>query len=114
MRYELPHQETQLSTPHRTRLQRQLLAKPLHAGNLKAYIDSISLVDFEAVLSRYNLQNQEDRSIFSYLVDPGDGISLYDAASAVLEELAGKTENVAILATLAYRLRSQGLMERSP
>jgi hypothetical protein len=80
------------------------LAEPLHAGNLKAYLNGISLVNVQAVLSRHSLQHQQDRSIFSFLIDPGDGVLPYEAASAVLEELAIKTEDVAILATIAYRL----------
>jgi hypothetical protein len=71
---------------------------------LKAYLEGISLVDVQSVLSRHFLQNQRDRSIFSYLIKPGDGIPPYEATSAVLQELASKTENVAVLATLAYRL----------
>ena len=98
-----------------TRSQRQLLSEPLHAGNLKAYLDGISLVDVQAVLSRHFLQYQQDRSIFSFLVDPGDGVLPHEAASAVLEELASKTENVAIVATLAYRLiEAKGLWKGYP
>jgi hypothetical protein len=100
----VPYQPTQPSTPRITRSQRQLLSEPLHAGNLEAYLDGISLVDVQSVLSRHFLQNQRDRSIFSYLVEPGDGILPHEAASIVLQELASKTENVAVLATLAYRL----------
>ena len=111
----VPYQPTQSSTPHETRSQRELLSEPLHAGNLKAYLDGISLVDVESVLSRHFLENQRDRSIFSYLVEPGDGILPHEAASAVLQELASKTENVAVLATLAYRLiESKGLWKGHP
>jgi hypothetical protein len=99
-----PSPSAQSSTLHLTRSQQRLLAEPLHAGNLKAYLNGISLVDVQAVLSRHSLQHQQDRSIFSFLVDPGDGVLPYEAASAVLEELAIKTEDVAILATMAYRL----------
>jgi hypothetical protein len=85
------------------------------AGNLKAYLDGISLVDVQSVLSRHFLQNKRDRSIFSYLVEPGDGILPHEAASAVLQELASKTENVAVLATLAYRLiEAKGLWKGHP
>jgi hypothetical protein len=71
---------------------------------LKAYLNGIPLADVQSVLSRHFLQNQRDRSIFSYLVELGDGIPPHEAASAVLQELASKTEKVAVLATLAYRL----------
>jgi hypothetical protein len=92
-----------------------LLSEPLHAGNLKAYLDGICLVDVQSVLSRHFLENQRDRSIFSYLVEPGDGIWPHEAASAVLQELASKTENVAVLATLAYRLiEAKGLWKGHP
>jgi hypothetical protein len=100
----VPYQPTQPLTPRKTHSQRQLLSEPLHAGNLKAYLEGISLVDVQSILSCHFLQNQRDRSIFSYLVEPGDGILPHEAASAVLQELASKTENVAVLATLAYRL----------
>jgi hypothetical protein len=111
----VPYQPTQPSTPRVTRSQRQLLSEPLHAGNLEAYLDGISLVDVQSVLSRHFLQNQRDRSIFSYLVEPGDGILPHEAASAVLQELASKTENVAVLATLAYRLiEAKGLWKGHP
>jgi hypothetical protein len=100
----IPFPSAQSSTPHITRSQQKLLSEPLHAGNLKAYLDGISLVDVQAILSRHFLQHQQDRSIFSFLVEPGDGVLPYEAASAVLEELASKTEDVAVLATLAYRL----------
>jgi hypothetical protein len=111
----VPYQPTQPSTPRETRSQRQLLSEPLHAGNLKAYLDGISLVDVQSVLSRHFLQNQRDRSIFSYLVEPGNGILPHEAASAVLQELASKTESVAILATLAYRLiEAKGLWKGHP
>lgn len=106
---------TQSSTPHETRSQRQLLSEPLHAGNLKAYLDGITLVDLQSVLSRHFLENQGDRSIFSYLVEPGDGILPHEATSAVLQELASKTENVAILATLTYCLiEAKGLWKGHP
>lgn len=111
----VPYQPTQSSTPHETRSQRELLSEPLHAGNLKAYLDGISLVDVQSVLSRHFLENQRDRSIFSYLVEPGDGVLPHEAASAVLQELASKTENVAVLATLAYRLiEAKGLWKGHP
>lgn len=111
----VPYQPTQSSTPHDTRSQRELLSEPLRAGNLKSYLDGISLVDVQSVLSRHFLQNQRDRSIFSYLVEPGDGVSPHEAASAVLQELASKTENVAVLATLAYRLiEARGLWKGHP
>lgn len=111
----VPFPSTQSSTPHLTRSQRQLLSEPLHAGNLKAYLDGISLVDVQVVLSRHFLQHQQDRSIFSFLVDPGDGVLPHEAASAVLEELASKTEDVAVLATLAYRLiEAKGLWKGHP
>jgi hypothetical protein len=85
------------------------------AGNLKAYLDGISLVDVQSVLSRHFLQNKRDRSIFSYLVEPGDGILPHEAASAVLQELASRNENVAVLATLAYRLiEAKGLWKGHP
>lgn len=71
---------------------------------LLGFPDGISLVDVQSVLSRHFLQNQRDRSIFSYLVELGDGISPHEAASTVLQELASKTEKVAVLATLAHRL----------
>jgi len=111
----VPFPSAQSSTTHLTRSQRQLLSEPLHAGNLKAYLDGISLVDVQAVLSRHFLQHQQDRSIFSFLVDPGDGVLPHEAASAVLEELASKTEDVAIVATLAYRLiEAKGLWKGHP
>lgn len=111
----VPFPSAQSSAPHLTRSQRHLLNEPLHAGNLKAYLDGISLVDVQAVLSRHFLQHQQDRSIFSYLVDPGDGVLLHEAASAVLGELASKTEDVAVLATLAYRLiEAKGLWKGHP
>ncbi|GAB7364011.1 hypothetical protein MBLNU230_g4569t1 [Neophaeotheca triangularis] len=71
---------------------------------LPGFPDGISLVDVQSVLSRHFLQNQRDRSIFSSLVEPGGGIPPHEAASAVLQELASKTEKVAVLATLAHRL----------
>ena len=58
----------------------------------------------QSVLSRRFLQHHQDRSIFSFLVDLGDGVLPHEAASAVLEELASKNEDVAVIATLAYRL----------
>ena len=100
----VPFPSAQPSTPHLTRSQRRLLSEPLHAGNLKAYLDGISLTDVQAVLSRHFLQHQRDRSIFSFLVDPGDSVLPHEATSTVLEELASKTEDIAIIATLAYRL----------
>jgi len=106
---------TQTSTPLRTRSQRQSLAEPLHAGNLQAYLESIPLDDVQSVLSRHFLKHQGNRSIFTHLVNPGDGVLPYEAATAVLEELAGETENVAILATLAYRLiEARGLWKGHP
>ena len=111
----VPFPSAQSSTPHLTRSQRKLLSEPLHAGNLKAYLDGISLVDVQAVLSRHFLQHQQDRSIFSFLLDPGDGVLPHEAASAVLEELASKTEDVAVLATMAYRLiEAKGLWKGHP
>jgi hypothetical protein len=103
------------STPQLARSRRRLLSEPLHAGNLKAYLDGISLVDVQAVLSRRFLRHQQDRSIFSFLTDPGDGIPPHEAASAVLEELASKTEEIAIAATMAYRLiEAKGLWKGHP
>lgn len=111
----LPFPSAQSSTPHLTRSQRQLLSEPLHAGNLKAYLDGISLVDAQAVLSRHFLQHQKDRSIFSFLVEPGDGVLPHEAASSVLGELASRTENIAVLATLAYRvIEAKGLWKGHP
>jgi hypothetical protein len=111
----VPSPSAQSSAPHLTRSQRHLLNEPLHAGNLKAYLDGISLVDVQAVLSRHFLQHQQDRSIFAYLVDPGDGVLPHEAASAVLGELASKTEDVAVLATLVYRLiEAKGLWKGHP
>jgi hypothetical protein len=40
------------STLQLARSRRRLLSELLYAGNLKAYLDSISLVDIQAVLSR--------------------------------------------------------------
>jgi hypothetical protein len=66
-------------------------------------------------LSRYFLRHQQDRSIFSFLVEPGDGDLLHEAASAVLGELASKTEDIAVIATLAYRLiEAKGLWKGHP
>lgn len=111
----LPFPSAQSSTPHLTRSQRQLLSEPLHAGNLKAYLDGISLVDAQAVLSRHFLQHQQDRSIFSFLIEPGDGVLPHEAASSVLGELASRTENIAVLATLAYRvIEAKGLWKGHP
>jgi hypothetical protein len=87
----------------------------LHTGSLNAYLDDISLVDVQAVLSRRSLQHQQDRSIFSFLVEPGDGVQPHEAASTVLEELSSRTEDVAVLATLAYRLiEAKGLWKGHP
>jgi hypothetical protein len=54
-------------------------------------------------------------ALSSYLVEPGNGIPPHEAASAVLQELTSKTESVAILATLAYRLiEAKGLWKGHP
>jgi hypothetical protein len=67
----VPFQPTQASNPYATRSQRQLLDEP---GNLNAYLDGISLADVQSVLSCHFLENQRDHSIFSYLVEPEDGV----------------------------------------
>jgi hypothetical protein len=73
------------------------------------------LIDVQSVLSCHFFQNQHDCSIFSYLVEPEDDISPHQAASAVLQELASKTENIAVLATFAYCLiEAKGLWKGHP
>jgi hypothetical protein len=91
------------------------LAETLHAGKLKAYLDGISLVEVQAVLFRHFLQHQQYRSILAFLVDPGDGVPPHEAASAVLEELASRTEGVAVFATLVYcPIEARGLWKGRP
>jgi hypothetical protein len=74
-----------------------------NAGNLQARLDLISIDAAEDALARRFCKHQPERSILAYLRKPGDGVAPYEAASAVLEELADKTEDTAFESALVFR-----------
>lgn len=96
VRYELP--TTQRET--RSQLDREARAD---AGDLKSRLDMIDINAAEKILARRFCKHQPDRSILSYLRDPGDDIAPYQAASLVLEELADQTEETALESALVFR-----------
>lgn len=89
-------------TPRETRSQQDRLARA-DAGDLQARLDLISLESAEAALAQRCCKHEPDRSILSYLQDPGDGLARYQAASSVLEQLADQTEETAFDSVLVFR-----------
>ncbi|KAI4219550.1 MAG: hypothetical protein L6R36_008246 [Xanthoria steineri] len=95
VRYE-PHSQRE------TRSQQSRLAKAAE-GNLQARLELISLEAAERGLARRFCKHQPDRSILDYLRAPDDGVTAYEAASTVLEDLADQTEATALESALAFR-----------
>ena len=85
-----------------TRSQQDRLARA-DAGDLQARLELISLESAEAALARRRCKHQPERSILSYLQDPGDGLAKYQAASSILEQLVDKTEETAFDSVLVFR-----------
>ena len=92
----------QPSTQRETRSQLDRVAKA-DAGDLQARLELIPLEATEEVLAQQFHRHHPDRSILSYLRNPGDGVAPYKAASAVLEELADQTEEMALESALVFR-----------
>ena len=92
----------QPSTPRETRSQQDRVARA-DAGDLQAGLDLIPLEATETALARRSCTSHPDRSVLDFLRDPGRGIAHYQAASVVLEELAGRTEETASDAVFVYR-----------
>jgi hypothetical protein len=90
------------STQRETRSQVDRIARA-DAGDLQARLDLIDIEAAEQVLAQRFCKHQPDRSILSYLRDPGEGVAPYQAASAVLEELADQTEETALESALVFR-----------
>lgn len=89
-------------TPRETRSQQGRLAKA-DASDLRARLDLITLEAAEAALSQRLCKHQPDRSMLSYLRNPGDGLARHQAASAILEQLADETEETASDSVLVFR-----------
>jgi len=101
-------------TPRETRSQQDRLAKA-NAGDLRARLDLITLESAEEALDRRRYKYQPERSILSYLQDPGDGLAKYQAASSILEQLADETENAGFDSALVFRyIDSHGLWRDHP
>lgn len=96
VRYQPP------STQRQTRSQLDRVARA-DAGDLQARLDLISIEAAEEALARRFCKHLPERSILAYLREPGDGVAPYEAASAVLEELADKTEDTAFESALVFR-----------
>lgn len=92
----------QSSTPRETRSQQDRIARA-DAGDLQAGLDLISLEAAETALAQRSCVSHPDRSVLDFLRDPGQGTPHYQAASVVLEELAGRTEETASDALFVYR-----------
>jgi hypothetical protein len=97
VRYQPP------STQRETRSQLDRVQARADAGDLQARLDLIKIDAAEKILARRFCKHQPDRSILSYLRDPGDNIAPYQAASLVLEELADQTEETALESALVFR-----------
>lgn len=89
-------------TPRETRSQQDRLAKA-NAGDLRARLDLITLESAEEALGRRRCKDQPERSILSYLQDPGDGLAKYQAASSILEQLAYEAETTGFDSALVFR-----------
>ncbi|KAM0724044.1 hypothetical protein Q7P37_000224 [Cladosporium fusiforme] len=101
-------------TPRETRSQQDRLAKA-DAGDLRARLDLITLEAAEAGLRRRLCKHQPDRSMLSYLQDPGDGLARHQAASAILEQLADETEETASDSVLVFRyIETHGIWKDHP
>jgi len=85
-----------------TRSQQDRLARA-DAGDLQARLELISLESAEVALAQRRYKHQPERSILSYLQDPGDGLARYQAASSILEQLVDKTEETAFDSVLVFR-----------
>jgi hypothetical protein len=85
-----------------TRSQRERRARA-DAGDLQARLDLIPLRDIEDQLSRRFRTAQPDCSILECLNGRDNTLASYQAASAVLEELADSTEQAALTSALVYR-----------
>ena len=85
-----------------TRSQQDRLARA-DAGDLQARLELISLESAEAALDQRRCKHQPERSVLSYLQDPGDGLARYQAASSILEQLADRTEETAYDSVLVFR-----------
>jgi hypothetical protein len=92
----------QSSTPRETRSQQERIARA-DAGDLQAGLDLISLEAAETALAQRSCISHPDRSVLDFLRDPRQDIPHYQAASVVLEELAGRTEETASDALFVYR-----------
>jgi hypothetical protein len=85
-----------------TRSQQDRLSRA-DAGDLQARLELISLESAEAALAQRRCKHQPERSILSYLQDPGDGLAKHQAASSILEQLADRTEETAYDSVLVFR-----------
>lgn len=73
------------------------------AGDLRARLDLITLESAEAALGQRRCKHLSERSMLSYLQDPGDGVGKHQAASAILEQLADETEEAAFDSVPVFR-----------
>jgi hypothetical protein len=89
-------------TPRETRSQQDRLAKA-NTGDLRARLDLISAESAEVALGKRRCEHQPERSILSYLQDPGDGLARYQAACSILEQLADQTETAGFDSALVFR-----------
>jgi hypothetical protein len=89
-------------TPRETRSQQDRLAKA-NTGDLRARLDLITAESAEVALGKRRCEHQPERSILSYLQDPGDGLARYQAACSILEQLADQTETAGFDSALVFR-----------
>jgi len=99
---------------HETRSQSDRLARA-DAGDLQARLELITVEAAEEALAQRFCKQQPDRSLLSFLREPDDGLAPYEAASAVLEELADQTEGTALESAMVFRyIQAHGLWKGHP
>jgi hypothetical protein len=89
-------------TLRETLSQQDRLAKA-NASNLRARLDPITLESAEEALGQRRYKHLPERSILSYIQDPGDGLAKYQAASSILGQLAVETETAGFDSALVFR-----------
>jgi hypothetical protein len=72
-------------------------------GDSLAHLWTLPIEEVEATLSRRYRKSDPNRSLLSFLQDPGSGITRVQAAAFVFEELADGTEDISTIAPLVVR-----------
>lgn len=95
--FSYPPEPTQLDLSQTTSSSQAL------AGESLARLWTLPIEEVEAALSRRYRKSDPNRSLLSFLRNPGNGITRVQAAASIFEELADGTEDVSTVTPLVVR-----------